>query len=66
MFELQYLDANLDHADINEFDQLSDAIQTAGECDWAHAFNIYGMGQRMSAINVGHGADQLTWLGKLM
>lgn len=49
-FQLEYLDKDFQHLDVNNFKNLKDAMNAAENCSWAEAFMIFGMGQKLKGI----------------
>jgi hypothetical protein len=60
-FKLEYLDKDFQPIDTNNFDKLKDAMDSAEHCTWAHAFMIFGMGQKLKGIRNQDGT--IEWLG---
>ena len=61
-FQLQYLDKQGNHLDVNQFENLTDAISMANqEKDWVDHFKIYGMDQKLTSVKTANG--ELEWRG---
>jgi hypothetical protein len=60
-FQLEYLDDQGQHLDVNNFNKLKDAMDAAESCTWAEAFLIFGMGQKLRGVRKSD--RSIEWLG---